>query len=346
MNKLHGKWTRFILISALCAFLLLSCSRTPENIYIPAETNVSTGSGKTISPQAQPQQTPSPQSEVQATGTPAATPTETPPQQTPAATPTQSAPPETNLPMLRLEGNFMPVKSIGDIDVAHDKVVALTFDDGPDPARTDQLLRVLADNDVVATFFVLGQNVERYPEVLGRINDAGHEIGTHSYNHTDLMRLSYDRIMTEQYNKTNDIIEQIIGARALIDRPPYGSMSTEMAEQIGRVQVMWSVDPQEWRAENKNTESLYQNVINGSAQTGQGVQDGSVVLSHDIHQVTADTYDRIIKELKDRGFKFVTVTQMMQIAEQRGKTEGFYKFNGAPSVEQAAENPAENGAAA
>ncbi|MDL2236503.1 polysaccharide deacetylase family protein [Christensenellaceae bacterium OttesenSCG-928-K19] len=246
-------------------------------------------------------------------------------------------PADTDLPMLTIEGNFMPARSIDGIDVMNDKVVALTFDDGPHPERTGQLLDILEQNGVVATFFVLGKNAESYPDVVKRVYEAGHEIGTHSYDHTDLMTLTYDQVITEQYGKTNDILEGIIGVRALIDRPPYGSMSPERAEEIGRAQILWSVDPNEWREEFKNTESLVNNVLHGSEKTGLGVHDGAVVLSHDIHQVTVDAYDTIIKELKNQGYTFVTVTQMMQIAEMRGKTEGFYKFNSAPTAEKAAE---------
>lgn len=334
MKKPYKKTLCLILLGMLCTMLMLSCSSPAQGEGAQGEEersgvmDITSEEYSTFQPEQTEEPSPSPEAE---------------PEETPEPTPEQPAAAVTDLPMLNIEGNFMPAKGIEGIDVMNDKVVALTFDDGPHPERTDQLLQILADNDAVATFFVLGENVERYPDVLKRVYEAGHEIGTHSYNHTDLMTLTYDQIITEQYGKTNDVIEQAIGVRALIDRPPYGSMTPEMAEQIGRAQVMWTVDPNEWREEYKNAESLFQNVVKGSEKTGPGVHDGAVVLSHDIHQVTVDAYDRIIKELKNEGYKFVTVTQMMQIAEQRGKTEGFYKFNGAPSAEQAKENQAAGG---
>lgn len=264
------------------------------------------------------------------------------PVETPEPEPTPTAAAQTDIPQLNLNGNFMAAKSIDGIDPYNDKVVALTFDDGPHPENTDKLLNILAENDAVATFFVLGENAERYPDVIERIYAGGNEIGTHSYSHTDLMKLSLDEIMSNEYGKTNDVLEGIIGVRAAIDRPPYGSMSDDRAAEIGREQILWSVDPEDWKDEYKSTSSLMDNIFNGT-NSGVKVSDGAIILSHDIHATTVDAYDTIIKELKAQGYKFVTITQMMQIAELRGKDLG-YKFNGAPSAENAAavsEEPAE-----
>ena len=247
---------------------------------------------------------------------------------------------QTDIPQLNLNGNFMAAKSIEGIDPYNDKVVALTFDDGPHPENTDKLLNILADNGAVATFFVLGENAQRYPDVIERIYAGGNEIGTHSYSHTDLMTLSLDDIMSNEYGKTNDVLEGIIGARATIDRPPYGSMSEDRAAEIGREQILWSVDPEDWKDEYKNTSSLMDNIFNGT-NSGVKVSDGAIILSHDIHATTVDAYDTIIKELKAQGYKFVTITQMMQIAELRGKEFG-YKFNGSPSAEDTAAKPEES----
>lgn len=254
--------------------------------------------------------------------------------------PEEESLPASELPQLNLEGNYMPAKPLDGIDPLNDKVVALTFDDGPHPERTDKLLQVLADNGVAATFFVLGERVELYPDVLQRTYDAGHEIGTHSYDHKDLMKLSLEQVISEQYGKTNDLIEGVLGVRTMIDRPPYGSMTDERAVELGRAQIMWTVDPEDWKEEYKSTDKLVDNIMNGT-NTGLKVGDGAVILSHDIHQTTVDAYDAIIKTLLNEGYRFVTVTQMMQISELRGKDPG-YKFNGAPA---AGEIPAEGEAA-
>jgi len=251
----------------------------------------------------------------------------------------EASAPVSDIPQLNIEGNFMSPHSLDGIDPLNDKVVALTFDDGPHPEHTDRLLQILKDNGAVATFFVLGDNVEKYPEVAKRIYDSGNEIGTHSYDHTDLMKLSADQVISEQYGKTNDILEEAVGARALFDRPPYGSMSDDRAVELGREQIMWSVDPEDWKDEYKTTDKLIDNIFNGTNSNGIKAADGSIILSHDIHKTTVDAYDAIIKEFINQGYKFVTVSQMMQIAEIRGKEIG-YKFNGAPTAESAANSSA------
>lgn len=265
----------------------------------------------------------------EAMGTPSPT-LEPTPSPTPSQTPTPEPTPEvldTDLPMLKGFGeNYMQPRPLGDIDPINDKVVALTFDDGPHGECTDILLETLKKHDVVATFFVLGQNAGYYPDVVKRTYDAGHEIGTHSYDHPNLMGYSVSGIL-DSYSRSNDNIEAAIGLRAIIDRPPYGSMTEEVAQQVGRTQAMWTVDPEDWRDEYKSTDSLVSNVMYGT-NSGVPVRDGAIILSHDIYYSTVNAYDSIIAELKNDGYKFVTVTQMMQIAEKRGE-EVPYMFRGA-----------------
>ncbi len=255
------------------------------------------------------------------------------PEPTPAPTPVNYL---QNLPQLSLGDQFMPAKSIEGIDPFNDKVIALTFDDGPHPENTPRLLDILKENGAVATFFMVGTNVEAYPDIVKRVYEEGNEIGTHSWNHPDLMKLSTDQILTEQYGKANDAIQAATGLRATIDRPPYGSMTPERAMELGREQIIWSVDPQDWKEEYKNADSIYDNVLNGSNSGGKAC-DGAVILSHDIHTTTIDAYARIIPELKSQGYKFVTVTQMIQIAELRGeKVE--YKFFKSKTAEDAVQS--------
>jgi len=237
--------------------------------------------------------TPTEEPSAEATAEPTATPEPTP-EPTPEVT--------TSLAQLQAKDGYMPPKSLDGIDPLNDKVVALTFDDGPHPENTPKLLDILKENDAVATFFMVGTNAEEYPDIVKRVYDEGHEIGTHSWNHKDLMTLSLDEIMTNQYGKANDAIEAATGLRALIDRPPYGSMSEDMAEQIGREQILWSVDPEDWKYRDADT--VYDHVVNGTDNGGY-VRDGGIILSHDIHATTIDAYERIIPALKEEGYKFV-----------------------------------------
>ena len=254
------------------------------------------------------------------------------PQPTETPQPTQQA--ATNIEQLQPKNDqFMQPKSLDGIDPLNDKVIALTFDDGPNPVKTPELLDVLEENDVVATFFVIGNLVEKYPEIVKRAYEDGNEIGTHSYTHPEAgewKSLSVDGQLA-QYTQANDAIEAATGRRALFDRPPGGNTPEEKAEQIGREQILWSMDPEDWKY--KDADTVYEHVMGG--WNGGIVQDGAIVLSHEIYQSTVDAYKRIIPALKEKGYKFVTVSQMMQIAEIRGEQLP-YLFRSAPEGTQAA----------
>lgn len=226
----------------------------------------------------------------------------------------------------------MSPKSLDGIDPYNDKVVAITFDDGPFQETTPRLLDILKNNDVNATFFVVGEYVKQNPEIVRRAYEEGNEIGTHSWNHaSNYLKWSYENVM-DQISRTNDAIEEVTGLRTIIDRPPEGAINEDVASSIGRMQILWDVDPNDWKKENRDPDIVYDNVVNGGE-----IHDGALVLSHDIRPTTVDAYDRIIKELKDEGYKFVTITQLIQIAQLRGK-ELKYIFNGAPTAAKAAEN--------
>ncbi|MBC5648688.1 polysaccharide deacetylase family protein [Christensenella tenuis] len=250
--------------------------------------------------------------------------------QEPAPSPTPES--GTDIPQLQAKEGYMQPGSLEGIDPLNDKVVALTFDDGPNPVKTPELLDILKENDVAATFFVIGNLVEDYPDVVKREYEEGHEIGTHSYTHPEASEwksLSAAEQL-EQYTKANDAIEAATGLRTLFDRPPGGNLTEEQAEEIGREQILWSTDPEDWKY--KDTDTIYEHVMNG--WNGGVVQDGAVVLSHEIYQSTVDAYARIIPELKEKGYKFVTVSQMMQIAEIRNGSLD-YLFKSAQTAKEA-----------
>lgn len=252
--------------------------------------------------------------------------------------PTQTTPPApvTNIEQLQPKNEtFMQPKSLDGIDPFNDKVVALTFDDGPGP-YTEQLIETLRENNAVATFFVVGNRIADYPGMVKQAYENGNEIATHSYSHpgaSEWKGLSAEGQL-EQYKQANDAIEAETGLRTLFDRPPGGNMTEEKAAQIGREQVNWSVDPEDWVKTNRDADIVYNNVVEGSEKGGY-VKDGAVVLSHDIYQSTVEAYARIIPALKEQGYKFVTISQMMQIAELRGESLE-YIFRKAPAASEAA----------
>lgn len=231
--------------------------------------------------------------------------------------------------LLNFTDEFMTPGSLDGIDPYNDKVVALTFDDGPHPENTPRLLDILKSNDVNATFFVVGENAASYPDIIKRMHEEGNEIGTHSWDHSSNdLKWSHEEVM-DQITRCNDAVQEATGLRTIIDRPPEGAINADVADSIGRAQILWDVDPNDWKKENRDPDIVYDNIINGGE-----IHDGSIVLSHDIRSTTIDAMDRVIKKLKDEGYKFVTVTQLIQIADLRGK-DVTTVFNGAPTAASA-----------
>lgn len=182
------------------------------------------------------------------------------------------------------------------------KCVALTFDDGPTES-TRELLDVLAARDVKATFFLVGRNVEKHPELVRREHREGHELAGHSFTHADLGKSSKKKI-TSELSRTQDAIRRATGATPDLMRPPYGSTSKQLvklAREMGMAQVMWTVDPLDWR--NRDSDAVERRVV-------KSVKPGSIVLLHDIHRTTVRAVPGIIDELKAEGYEFVTASEL------------------------------------
>lgn len=251
-----------------------------------------------------------------------ATPTADPAHAQNAVTPTQ-------LTVLPAGPDDMTPGNLEGIDPLNDKVVALTFDDGPNTSSTTAILDALKANDAKATFFVVGNRVDQFKDLIKREYDEGHEIATHSFDHSsNNLKWTLDEI-NDQTGRTNDAIQAITGKRSIIDRPTGGSINEEIAKSIARPQILWSVDTKDWADRKKysveeKAELVFQEIMNNT-------KDGSIVLMHDLYDSTAQAAARAIPELKAQGYKFVTVTQLMQIAAARGQQVG-YIFNAAPSA--------------
>lgn len=208
------------------------------------------------------------------------------------------------------------------------KVIALTFDDGPDPTYTPQVLDVLREFRVSATFFVIGRNAEQNPDLVRRIFDEGHEIGSHTFNHPNLDTVS-DRRIELELNGTQRAIQGITGRTTVLFRPPYNADSEPrsvddvrallLASRLGYATVGESIDPQDWR--------LYQNSDNtGPRRTPQEVVDailyqisqphsGNAVLLHDgggDRQTTVAALRVLIPLLEGKGYRFVPVSDLLK----------------------------------
>ncbi len=188
------------------------------------------------------------------------------------------------------------------------KLVALTFDDGPEPGQTDAVLNLLRDNNVKATFFVLGDRTGRHPELVKRAADEGHQIANHSFSHKNFAKES-EKEIRRQIVVGQRRIRNAVGGDELTPwiRPPYGRTNARawkvLKAEKQRV-VMWDVDPQDWR--RPGTAKIANRVISN-------VEPGSIVLLHDggsNRQQTISALPKIIRVLKQRGYEFVTVEEL------------------------------------
>ena len=178
-------------------------------------------------------------------------------------------------------------------------MVALTFDDGPSQ-YTDGILDVLEKNQSRATFFELGNRVGRYPDTVLRIGQVGCEIGNHSYDHAILGNATVSKIRSE-ISKTDAKIKKITGKKPTLLRPPYGSIGNNLRNNAKKPMILWSVDTLDWQS--RNADKVYQHVMSH-------VKDGDIILMHDIYSSTRSAAQRIVPELKKRGYQLVTVSEL------------------------------------
>lgn len=184
-------------------------------------------------------------------------------------------------------------------------MVALTFDDGPGP-RTSELLAQLEKYNAHATFFMLGQKVPSYPDVIKKMKSIGCELGNHSYDHADLSKLDPAGIQS-QMSRTNDGIRNITGSGATLMRPPYGAINSTVAANAGLPMILWNIDTLDWKT--RNAQSTIDAVMNK-------VKDGDIILMHDIHTETVDAALKLIPKLQSEGYQLVTVSEL---AAAKGK---------------------------
>lgn len=181
-------------------------------------------------------------------------------------------------------------------------MVALTFDDGPNPVFTNAILDTLEENHVTATFFDLGQEMEKYPSVSQREYALGFEIGSHSYSHANFSKLS-DTEIEKDVKDTSAIFRKILGQKPTCFRPPYGSFDERVKSLIPMPFVLWSLDTRDW--ESRNAEAVLK-VIKDTDNL-----DGHIILMHGIYESTAKATAMLIPYLLDEGYQLVTVSQMM-----------------------------------
>lgn len=179
--------------------------------------------------------------------------------------------------------------------------IAITFDDGPNEDYTEMLLTGLKERGVHATFFLLGKEVVKYPDIVQAIYDGGHLIGTHSYEHVNLKNLS-DSAAIEQVDKTNDAIYGITGEYPEYIRPPFGAWKQNLDYETKMIEVLWDVDPLDWKTSNSD-------VIAKRVTTK--VQENDIILLHDASESSVKAALKIIDALQEEGYVFVTVEEIL-----------------------------------
>jgi len=183
----------------------------------------------------------------------------------------------------------------------HKPMIALTFDDGPS-IYTSKLLDYLEEYGARATFFVLGNRAEMYSDTIAREVRAGCQIGNHGYNHIGDFTKMDDEALNAQVDKTNSAIGAVVNQGSTFIRPPYGSINKEVAEKLGVPIILWDVDTNDWK--RINTQVIANHAI-------KYAHDGAIILMHDCYSTTVEAVPLIIKALKEQGYQFVTVEEML-----------------------------------
>ena len=181
-----------------------------------------------------------------------------------------------------------------------DKMIALTFDDGPG-AYTSALLDGLREENAKASFFLLGKKIAGNEDVLLKMQQGGHLIGNHTYTHCTLFNTSVHDYKAELQH-TNDEIMRAIGQETKFFRPPHGFYTGNRLNQIDMIAVLWSNDPADWKHED--ADYVYNYLMTHAA-------DGKIILLHDTRQTTVEGALRAVKELTEQGYKFVRVDELL-----------------------------------
>jgi peptidoglycan-N-acetylglucosamine deacetylase len=183
-----------------------------------------------------------------------------------------------------------------------DKCVALTFDDGPDPDLTPKYLAILAKENVKATFFVIGSSLNSFPDITKKTHKLGHKICNHTWNHADLANMSEESAL-KQLNRTQKEIIKIIGPNSKCFRAPYGSLPIGLIKATTWLHIGWQADSDDYF--RTDSDSLVNHVLNQVYHN-----EDPIILFHDIHKVGLKSVPTIIRKLKDKGYKFVTVDEL------------------------------------
>lgn len=196
------------------------------------------------------------------------------------------------------------------------KIVALTFDDGPAHSKTETLLTEFEKRNIRASFFVLGELALKQPDIVKKAYDAGHTIGSHTYDHKNLKKID-DEQLAYEVNHTNEILKEIIGTDIKYIRPPYGGYNSDILNKVDMSFILWSVDTLDWKL--KDADKIADYMINN-------IEDGDIVLLHDIHAETIDGVIKAVDLMLAEGYAFVSLEELISYKEIDIQTHKAYRF--------------------
>ena len=179
--------------------------------------------------------------------------------------------------------------------------IAITFDDGPHPYYTEQLLDGLQERGAKATFFLMGKQAEAYPELVQRMQAEGHLIGNHTYSHLQLNKNNREAFKAELV-KTNELLLEITGEETQYVRPPYGSWDKSFEKELTMLPVLWTIDPQDWCSSDV---SGIVGKVTGKAK------ENAIILMHDEYKSSVTAALQIVDILQKEGYEFVTVDEVL-----------------------------------
>lgn len=179
--------------------------------------------------------------------------------------------------------------------------IAITFDDGPHPHYTEQLLDGLKERGVHATFFVTGEHAELHPDIIKRMYDEGHLIGNHTYSHIQLTKSNREKFKAELV-QTSEVIEEITGEEVIYVRPPYGTWDKKFEDELNMIPVLWTIDPLDWCSNNAAS------VVN---KIMAKAEENDIILMHDYYDTSVTAALQAVDRLLQEGYEFVTVDEIL-----------------------------------
>ncbi len=197
------------------------------------------------------------------------------------------------------------------------KKIAITFDDGPHPYNTPQILRILNENKAKGTFFMLGNRMDLHRDIVKTVKDEGHEIGLHGITHRSFRSISQQEV-ADELSVSNNILFEVTGTNTTLVRPPYGALTIDNVTQLPYTYILWNNDTLDWK--NRDTNYIVNHVLST-------VKDGDIILLHDLFTTSVDALNILLPELYSRGYQVVTVSEL---AKEKNQTielnQIYYQF--------------------